>query len=94
MAGTSTQPTPVPTGMPACLPAPPLQTIEGIERDFKPPTMAVQETWRFIAIAGALGMLCRSGVRCALPCFASRAALRCAMHTRQGMAMLACAPQP
>jgi hypothetical protein len=56
--------------------------------------MAVQETWRFIAIAGALGMLCRSGVRCALPCFASRAALRCAMHTRQGMAMLACAPQP
>jgi hypothetical protein len=42
--------------------------------------MAVQETWRFIAVAGALGMLCHSGVRCGLLCFASQALLRTALR--------------
>jgi hypothetical protein len=29
-----------------------LQTIADIRDDFEPPTMAVQETWRFIPFAG------------------------------------------
>lgn len=40
----------------SCLPspAPPMQTIADIQNDFKPPTMAIQNTYRFLPIASAL----------------------------------------
>lgn len=59
-----------------------VQTITDIENDFKPPTMALQEKWRFIPIAGAAAPALCSGAAppactlCTLRLLAAQGAFR------------------